>query len=207
MVLADVVKDYAQTVMLPAGQADAGRIQALFAPLVEQARADLEAEGLEGEQVELLPALDMRYIGQSYELTIHPQGGIEAGPERLAAAFHDAHRQRFSYASEGEPVEIVNLRLKAIGHTPKPALEPQPLGHVDPSAACIGYKPVFFADPERPQAARPIPTALYERARLTPGKMVVGPAVVFQMDTTTVLPPGWAGSVDGWSNLILESRS
>ena len=207
MILADVVKDYAQTVMLPAGQADAGRLEALFGPLFQQAQVDLESEGLAGDQIELLPALDMRYVGQSYELTIHPEGGIEAGPERLAAAFHDAHRQRFSYASPGEPIEIVNLRLKAIGRTPKPALEPLPLGRVDPRAACIGYKPVYFADPERPQAARPIPTALYERARLTPGKMIVGPAIVFQLDTTVVLPPGWAGSVDGWSNLVLESRS
>lgn len=207
MILADVVKDYAQTVMLPVEQAQAGHLQHLFGPLYEQAQTDLQAEGLGSDQIELLPALDMRYVGQSYELTIRPEGGVEAGPDRLATAFHQAHRQRFSYASQAEPVEIVNLRLKAIGHTPKPLPEPQPPGSVDPRAACIGYKPVFFADPDRPSAARPIPAALYERGRLTPGKMVVGPAIIFQLDTTIVVPPGWAGSVDGWSNLILESRS
>ena len=207
MILADVVKDYSQTVMLPVQEAEADHLQRLFAPLYEQARADLQAEGLEEADTELLPALDMRYVGQSYELTVNLEAGAPGEPDRHAAAFHAAHRQRFSYASEGEPVEIVNLRLKAIGRTPKPAAEPQPPGNVDPRAAGIGYKPVFFADPHRPNAARPVPAALYDRARLTPGKMVIGPAIIFQLDTTTVLPPGWSGSVDGWSNLILESQS
>ena len=207
MVLADVVKDYSQTIMLPIEDAGVARLQQLFAPLYEQATADLRAEGLDEEQIALRPALDMRYVGQSYELTIPLAGGMEAGPARHAQAFHDSHRQRFSYASEGEPVEIVNLRLKATGRTPKPEPVRQPLGNIDPRAACIGYKAVFFADANHPDAARPIPTALYERARLLPGMIVVGPAVVFQLDTTIVVPPGWAGSVDGWSNLVIEGRS
>jgi N-methylhydantoinase A len=207
MILADVVKDYAQTVMLPVEDAGADRLQHLFAPLYEQAWADLRAEGLDEDTIELQPALDMRYVGQSYELGIPLTGGIEAGPAWHGQAFHAAHRQRFSYSSEGEPVEIVNLRLKAIGQTPKPAPAPQPLGNVDPRAACMGYKPVFFADAGHPNAARPIPAALYERARLAPGAMVVGPAVVFELDTTIVVPPGWAGRVDGWSNLVMEGGS
>ncbi len=206
MILADLVKDYAQTVMLPAEQAEPGRLRHLFAPLHEQAWTDLQAEGLAEEEIELRPALDMRYVGQSYELTVQLTAGIDAEPAQLAEAFHAAHRQRFSYSSEGEPVEIVNLRLKAVNRTPKPALSHQPLGNVDPRAACIGYKPVSFADPDRPNAARPIPAALYDRARLTPGKMVIGPAVIFQLDATIVVPPGWAGSVDGWSNLIIGSQ-
>jgi N-methylhydantoinase A len=203
MVLADVVKDYSQTVMLPAAEVEPAGLARLFQPLAEQARADLLAEGLEGEDVALQPALDMRYQGQSYELTIPLDGGA---PEAAKAVgdFHEAHRQRFSYASQDQPVEIVNVRLKAVGRTAKPHFKEEAMGGLDPKAAQIGYKQVYFGGADSPGAARPIPTALYERARLAPGNMVVGPAVVFQLDTTTVIPPGWTATVDGWGNLVLQ---
>jgi N-methylhydantoinase A len=211
MVLSDAVKDYTQTVMLPAAAADGPALEALFAPLAERARADLRAEGLDDDAIRLYPALDMRYAGQSYELTVPLAPAAAPGaagllPDGLApeADFHRAHRQRFSYAGEGEPVQIVNVRLKAVGHTPKPEFTRQPAGSLNPRAAHIGYRPVYFADPENPQSARPMPAALYDRDRLAPGHMVVGPAIVFQLDTTVVIPPDWAANVDGWSNLLVE---
>jgi N-methylhydantoinase A len=216
MVLADVVKDYSQTVMLPAAQADAETLERLFAPLYERARADLRAEGMGDDEMSLLPALDMRYVGQSYELTVEigdwrleigqaeRADAIQPPISNLQSLFHDAHRRRFSYASGGEPIEIVNLRLKAVGRTAKPQFSQQPRGRLDPRAAQIGYKQVYFADASTPRAARPIPTALYERERLVPGNIVVGPAIIFQMDTTSVIPPGWAATVDGWGNLVVE---
>ena len=203
MVLADVVKDYSQTVMLPARSTTAEQVRRLFAPLYERARADLRAEGLDEDEIELRPGLDMRYVGQSFELEVGigrlADWQVEAGVRR----FHEAHRRRFSYADEGEAVEIVNIRLKAIGRTAKPAFSEEPPGGLDPRAAHIGYKPVHFAA-DRPAESRPLIAALYERARLRAGNMVVGPAVIFQMDTTTVIPPGWAAAVDGWGNLIAE---
>ena len=208
MVLADVVKDYSQTVMLPAQKGDAETLKRLFAPLHQRAQADLEAEGLAEAETTLLAALDMRYVGQSYELQVafQPQIEVERGMQQHVADFHEVHRHRFSYASEEEPVEIVNLRLKAIGRTAKPLFSEQPLGGLDPSPAHVGYKEVFFADRETAGAARPFPTALYQRERLTPGNIVVGPAVLFQLDTTTVIPPGWAAAVDGWGNLVAEGN-
>jgi N-methylhydantoinase A len=149
----------------------------------------------------------MRYTGQSYELTI-PVGDTDLrGLKRISEvlqAFHTAHRQRFSYASEGEPVEIVNVRLKAVGRTAKPQFAERPLDGLDPRKAHSGYKPVYFADPGAPQAARPLLAALYERERLAPGNVVVGPAILFQLDTTTAIPPGWAATVDGWGNLVAK---
>jgi N-methylhydantoinase A len=201
MALADVVKDYSRTVMLPVEAADQETLDDLFAPLRAQARADLAAEGFDAGEVTLLPALDARYVGQSFELTIPLDGD---GP--LAARFHTAHLQRFAYASEGEPVEIVNVRLKAIGHTAKPHVALQAEGGVSPDAAHIGYKQVHFAGTGGSHAARPVPAALYDRERLAPGNIIVGPAVVFQLDTTTVLPPGWSATVDGWGNLVARGR-
>jgi N-methylhydantoinase A len=208
MVLADIVKDYSQTVMLPAEQTDAAMLARLYAPLCERARDDLRIEGLAEDEITLLPALDIRYVGQSFELTV-PVPDLESqqplAGARLIHDFHTAHRQRFSYDSEDQLVEIVNLRLKAIGHTAKPHFSRQPEGDLNPRAAQAGYKQVYFADVGS-AAARPMPTALYERPRLKPGNIILGPAVVFQLDTTTLLPPGWSATVDGWGNLVLEKR-
>jgi N-methylhydantoinase A len=81
-----------------------------------------------------------------------------------------------------------------------------PPGGPDPRAAHVGYKQVYFADREAAPSARPLPAALYQRERLVAGNKVVGPAVLFQFDTTTVVPPDWAATVDGWGNLVLECR-
>jgi N-methylhydantoinase A len=206
MVLADVVKDYSQTVMLPAEKVDAQTLAQLFAALYERAHADFRAEGYAQSEIALLPALDMRYVGQSYELKVELEieAGIERGVQQHVMDFHEVHRHRFSYASEGEPVEIVNLRLKAIGQTVKPRFSHRSLGELDPRAAHVGYKQVCFADRESPNVARPLPTALYRREELLPGNIVVGPAVLFQLDTTTVIPPDWAAAVDGWGNLVVQ---
>ena len=199
MVLADLVKDYSRTVMLPANEVDGGALERLFAPLRARARDELQAEGLAESDIDLLPALDVRYCGQSYELTI-PLTDSGVG---FVEQFHEAHRRRFSYASEEEPLEVVNLRLTAVGRTPKPTFAPQPAEDVDPRQAQIGHKAVFFVAPEL-GGLRSVPAALYARERLRPGNMVVGPAIVFQFDTTTVVPPGWVARVDGWGNLVIE---
>jgi N-methylhydantoinase A len=216
MLLADVVKDYSQTVMLPAREATAETLERLFAPLYDRARADLHTEGLADDESILLPALDMRYVGQSFELAVALRSSgerqenlgprISVQPALLVEDFHAAHRRRFSYATEGEPVEIVNLRLKAIGHTAKPRFARRPQQDLDPRAAQVGYKQVYFADPEPPHAARPVPAALYERERLAYGNILIGPAVVFQLDSTSLVPPSWAAAVDPWGNLIVEPR-
>jgi N-methylhydantoinase A len=210
MILADLVKDYAQTVMLPAADAGEHVLGTLFAPLIDRARVELHAEGLADDEIRLLPSLDMRYVGQSYELTVPlpgPPSGDPAGHApgaALQAEFHRAHQARFSYANDGEPVEIVTIRIKAVGRTAKPEFSRQPAGGLNPSAAQIGYKPIYFAGEDAPQAARPLLTALYDRERLRAGHIVVGPAVILQLDTTVVIPPGWAANVDGWGNLVVE---
>jgi N-methylhydantoinase A len=202
MVLADIVKDYSQTVMLPAQEASAETLERLFAPLYERARADLRSEGLTGDDLALNPALDMRYVGQSFELKVP----LTTHGPAITEGFHAAHRQRFSYASEGEPVEIVNLRLKAVGRTAKPRFTRQESVNLDPRAASVGYKQAFFPDEGTPHAARRLPTALYDREQLSAGNVVVGPAVIFQLDATTIISPGWAATVDGWGNLVVEVR-
>lgn len=207
MVLADTVKGYSQTVMLSAGDANAFDLEQLFAPIQDRAYADLRSEGLSDGDVVLARALDMRYPGQSSEITVELPENSFSTDGALVAGFHAAHRQRFSYAAEDEPVEIVNLRLTAMGRTEKPDFPKMPLGDPNPQSAHIGYKQVHLSEPERPQAVRPFLAALYERENLTAGNILVGPAVVFQLDTTTLIPPGWVAKVDEWGNLVVEMQS
>ena len=105
--------------------------------------------------------------------------------------------QRFGYADRGEPVEIVNLRLKLDIQVDKPELVPVSSGSQDSTAAQIGESEVVYRDGARA-------TPLYDREQLGAGSQLSGPALIIQMDTTTVVPPGWAGTVDAFGNLILE---
>lgn len=216
MILADVAKDYALTVMLPLEGTEAATIERLFGPLGERALDDLIAEGMARDDIVLQAALDMRYVGQSFEITVPLQEAARAGAEGawrampagltgLAAAFHDAHRARFGYAQPDEPVEVVNLRLAATGRTTKPAPSAAPLGAADPKAAYAGTKQAWFSDPQPPHGLRPFRTVLYDREKLKPGNVVIGPAVLVQLDCTTVVPPLWHGSVDEWGNVVLKA--
>jgi N-methylhydantoinase A len=199
MILADIVKDYSQTVMLGAHGTTGQALDRLFAPLLARALADMQAEGLAEDQISLLPALDMRYVGQSYELAI-PWTLGNPPPWR---DFHAEHQRRFSHADESEPVEIVTLRLGAVGRTDKPRFDYHSPDRLGAEASPSGFKEVHFAG-EGGRASRSIRTAEYEREGLRAGHVVLGPAVIYQLDTTLVLPPGWAAAVDGWANLALE---
>jgi N-methylhydantoinase A len=141
----------------------------------------------------LTPLVDARYQGQSYELTI-PFG------QDVSEDFHTAHARAYGHAMPDRAVEIVNLRLQAIGRVAKPRLEPEPEASSDARPAYLGQKPVL-CDGQTRQAD------LYDRTRLRPGARFAGPALVFQMDSTTYLPPNWHARVDGYHNLILEPGS
>ncbi|MCA9928059.1 MAG: hypothetical protein KC419_06265, partial [Anaerolineales bacterium] len=140
--------------------------------------------------------LDMRYVGQSHELSIPVTVEI-ADDALLPDRFHAAHETRFGYRQVDAGVEIVTIRLTAVAPVQPPELAPQPPTDSDVSSAVIGEKLVWFD-------SRPVSTKLYNRAQLLPGDRFHGPAVVFQYDTTIVVAPGWEASVDSYSNLLLS---
>lgn len=188
MLVAAPTKDYSQTVMVGAGEwgLEIGDWRAL----VERAEAEMAAEGYTA--VSLHYALDMRYRGQSHELTISVD--LEADVD-LVARFHAAHEARYGYDQPQAGVEIVTARVTAVAAVSVPELPTAELGAADAAAAVIGSKPVWFA-------GQPQPTRLLDRALLRPGMVFAGPAVVVQYDTTIVVPPGWETAVDRHLNLI-----
>ncbi len=195
LVLADFVRDYSQTVMWPLEEVSAHDLVRAMTALLGRGREDLRAEGFTDDAIRLEPALDVRYRGQSFELTIPLE---RYDPAWVAQAFHQAHERRYGYARPEAPVEIVNLRLTARGLRPVPALPSEaPARSEDPREARVGEREVRFAGTWTR-------AWVYQRARLRPGHVVVGPALVVQEDATTVVPPGWRGRVDAWLNVVFE---
>ena len=159
--------------------------------------------GVRGRSLESLIAagavlgyrLDMRYLGQSHELAVDYRPGMSAA--EVVEAFHAAHAARYGYARPEATAEIVTLRLSATTPTAPPAITPRPFAGPDATAAQIGRRLVWFG-------GEFVDSSLYLRDLLRPGHVLPGPAVVYQYDTTTLIPPGWSAVVDGAENLILS---
>jgi len=195
MLAAAPARDTSRTAIQPVAGLTAGQLAEAFAPLAARAVGDMADEGHDAAALTLRYALDMRYVGQSHELTVATRPG--QGAAEVAAAFHAAHAARYGYARPEAAVELVTLRLSAVAAHAPPPLPDEPLGAADANATLLGRRDVWFADGV--QATR-----LYDRDRLRAGQRFDGPAVVYQYDTTTLVAPGWSAWVDGRRNLILE---
>jgi N-methylhydantoinase A len=192
MLVADVVKDYVQTVMLP-GTVSYEELQELGGTLVQRGLADVAAEGVPAERITLSPQLDVRYRGQAYELT------VPLTPD-FAAAFHAEHQSVYSHSQPAAALEIVNLRLRAVGAVPRPVLPAAEPGAPDPAAAYVGHRSVVLST-----GAAEAP--FYDGAALRPGYVLPGPAIVVYKDTTVFLATGDRGTVDRHFNLVVTVHS
>jgi N-methylhydantoinase A len=201
ILLSDVVKDSVRTVFLPVpegGRHSPQRSRDLwrdlehrFAILERAARAELEHEGFSAELARAERRLDLRYAGQSYELSVP----LRRDFRRL---FHQQHEKAYGYAHPGRPLEIVNVRLRLTIETPKLQLRARSVHLPDPSRARMKTRPVWFA-------GRFHPTPLYDRERLQAGARIAGPAVVVEYSSTTVVPPDFDCCVDVYLNLVLST--
>jgi len=192
ILLADTVRDYSRTVMLPGCEMD--RLGGYFAELEQRGQAEFAAEGLDGTAQR---TVDLRYARQGYELNV---GWNEKSPHDAMEAFHRLHKQRYGFSDEDRPVEIVNLRLRMIaeGEPYAPARrEPVP---GDGRAACYAERDVFFD-------GLFVRARLYRRDGLVPGDVVAGPAMITEYTAATVLPPGDSAEVDGFGNIVISIGS
>ena len=197
MLVADTRKDYVRTIMLPAEQAQE-RVSEVVKELEEQGQAALLNEGIDGEQIILERFLDIRYTGQSYELSVP----LEKNFVEAVECFHAAHQQRFGYSDTTKSVQIVNVRLKGRGRAVRPEIARQEC--LSTQEACpVSSHQVGFANNE---AIVYHQTSIYQRAQLLAGMRLSGPALVLQYDTTTVIPPEWRGRIDEIGNLVLAYK-
>jgi N-methylhydantoinase A len=189
MLAAEVVKDYTQTVMLP-GDTPLLELAGLLKPLSDRGKAEVQAEGVAENDICLFPSLDLRYQGQSYELVV-------PFSEHVFEDFHMLHEKQYGYSRKDGRVEVVNLRLRAVGKTSPPVLPRHPLGGQDASSAKIGSHQVVFT-------GEPYLTPLYRAELLQAGNRLQGPAVIVRSDTTILLGMDDHAAVDGYGNLLIE---
>jgi N-methylhydantoinase A len=188
ILLADVVRDYSRTVMLPGGAIES--LEKNFGELEHIAMSEFAAEGLQGAAER---TVDVRYRGQGYELNI-PY--TEENPLESIKDFHQAHRQRYGFNDPEKAVEVVNLRLRMVA----PA-EPYTPKHREPlrgkaSATSYAERGVFFD-------GKFVPSRFYRREELAPGMVIRGPAMITEYTSATLLPSECTAEVDGIGNLVI----
>lgn len=193
--VADLRGDFVRTLFAELSAAVLPQLKAAAAAMVQDGRNWLAAQGHVGP-ADLRFSADMRYVGQSYEIEVPLQSAwLEAGdPAAIAREFHETHARIYDFDDPDGRIEIVNLRLTAIGAGP--ALSFPEVGETDAVAV-----------PEREIAVHTggarTPVGLYRRADLSPGSRFAGPAIVAQEDTTVAIPAGTAARIDSHLNLHL----
>jgi N-methylhydantoinase A len=189
ILVADVRKDASRSVLRRGADAEISALQPLFAELEQAARAELAAEGFQGEIVSVDRAIDARYGGQSYELAVPLTADWVEG-------FHAAHLSRFGFKREDAVVEAVTLRLTARARVSHPASRPIHRSKA-PAAAERTLRVYIHGE------WRDVP--LHTRAALRAGHSIDGPAVIAEYSATTWLPSGWYAEVASYGDLLLAA--
>ena len=198
LLLTDLRSDFALT-RLTALDAAAGEVlEDAFGVLTARAEAWFDSEGIAADARRVVRTVDMRYAGQNYELPIALRDS--RGQDDLAAAFAAAHRRLYGFAADDEPVQLVTFRVEASAVVPKARFVAQQDAGPDAGGAVIGRRQVWL-----PEAGGLVDCPVYDRALLRVGNRFAGPAVVEQMDATTVVLPGMTAAVEPYLNLILEA--
>jgi len=195
LLLADSVKDYSRSVLKPADRVKPLDLETLFKAMERRAFQDMSEDGFSAEAIVVERSLDMRYLGQSYEINIPYRN-------ESAASFQDVfrreHHKQYSYVHTHGQVEIVLIRIKVRGISEKIKLKKTAESKTaDGRKAIRRTQPISFG-------GKTFRAAIYDRAKLAPGTSLRGPALVVDFGSTTVLPPGFRLRVDGYLNLILR---
>lgn len=188
--MADVAKDYSRTVMLKANELNKTETLATFDKLETLAKKDLALEGFSPEKIKLLRRVALRYFGQSFELELD-------WSNKVIENFHKMHEKRYGYADSSRTVEIVSLRLRAIGITTKPTIKRH-------SKSLSKAVPAFLSQVYFQNRAKEIP--VYQREALPIGCKLSGPLIVLEYSSTTLLPENFDLEVDEFSNLVILNQ-
>jgi N-methylhydantoinase A len=192
--LADARFDYSKTYWMRLRELDLGKADEIFADLEHQAVEEFRAEGFR-EPPLLARAIDVRYVGQNWELSIDVPGGAlrAADFDDVAARFAAEHERFYGYHMPGEELEILTFKVSAVGRRHELSL---PRVSAGAAPAPLARRPVVFTD-----SPEPVETPLYARESLSAGTTIAGPALIGQVDATTLLPPGSDLRVDEYGNL------
>jgi len=200
LIAADMRVDESQTVLrlLDAGAAD--ELVAWYAAASARLVRRLREDGIARAQIRLAGSADCRYLGQGFELPVPLPGLGRAAMRKLAAGFHERHRATYGHAAPGEAIEIVTLRLSAYGTVQAPpATRARAGGPTPPPSSLTGHRAVMLPGLRR---QRLVP--VLARDELQPRNVVAGPAIIEEMDSTTLVLPAQRADVDQFGNLWLR---
>ena len=198
LLVTDLKHDYATTVIRRMDGVEPELLEGIFAELEGRGRETLAREGMDAAAMDFRRQADLRYVGQSHELTVGLAGGPMDGEqlERMLGEFHCAHERAYGFSAPGEEVELVNLRLSAVGRIAKPALAA--LARADGDPVEKGRRPVYFAE-----RGGFVDCPVYDRYDLGAGAEIAGPAIVEEVDSTTTVHPGYGVAIDAYGQMIL----
>jgi N-methylhydantoinase A len=197
LLVADVRHDFSRTLVCRLDHADVDELNNVFDELADKARSVLSAENIPAERAGFGRSVDVRYVGQSYYLTISIDGPIDrAALEDLRSKFNEFHRTTYGYAEPKEPCELVNLRVAAVGRIEKP-----PVRADAPQQQVAGARKVYFDE------IGYLDCPVVRRSNLGEGATLEGPAVVEEVDATTLVPPGWRALVMQGGALLIRRRA
>ncbi len=202
LLMADPRRDYVRSRLRLVSELGAEELSALMQDLRQQAEREFTAEGYSLDQLRFEFTVDIRYLGQGYELTIPIGSSSDVTQQEVSAIrtrFDATHEQMFGHAAPDEDAEAVNYRLRASAVVPKATLKKQPAATNPADAARVGERAVCFDN-----AAGLEPCPVYDRDLLQPGHRFDGPAIVDQLDSTTVVYPGQRARVDDYLNIIID---
>ena len=188
LLLADVRKDYSRTLLVDAHRSTR-ELKSTLRELHRAGQEELQAEGFKKREIQSTDFVDLRYRGQSYELTLKLE-------PNLTERFHQAHERRYGYANRGRSIELVNVRSTFIGRTKKPEFKKTPKQRGRPVPV---ERQAVWIDHKRMR------TSIYDRSTLGHGHVIKGPAIIGEYSSTTLIPPDFRCVVDGYLNLVLEN--
>jgi N-methylhydantoinase A len=197
LLISDTLYDHSASRVRPLADVDPAALGARFDEFATEGREQLQSEGLPPRRMRFEPSVDLRYAGQSFELSVPIPADVDAAAiETVRERFHERHRQRYGHAYPDEPVELVTLRLRARGVVETPDLSPTARDGTVADAR-VETRPVVY-DGETHE------TAVYDRPQLPTDSSFDGPAVVEGVESTTVVHPGQHVTVDADANLVVE---
>jgi len=201
LLAADFRNNLVKAIMKLTDEVEVKKVEAIFQKLELQGAELLEKQRVPKVNMHFMRQMGLRYFGQSYELTIPTSKPFtEKVLHQAVESFHRKHRAIYGYAVKDELVELVSVKLIAVGLVEKPKLREKPLHGKKPSKeAVIAERKVFFE-----QDNGYVETSVYRRERLKAGNVINGPAVIEQYDATTVVYPCWTASVDRFGNVVLS---
>jgi N-methylhydantoinase A len=190
LVGSDLKRDYVRTVYVTTADAEPAALEAAFAALENEGAAMLARANVPPARRQFQRSVDARYARQSYELAVPvPAGALDrARLMQIAEAFHDLHRRTYGHDNRSEPVQIVNVRVTAIGAIPPLAVRDAPAA--PGSNAVKSRRALWF------RSTGEVDAEVFDRARMPAGLAAQGPAVIESLESTILIPPGWRARMD-----------